>query len=263
MNKIDERVSLIRKEARIGLMTHLVFGYPSLTKTVSIAKAMEDAGADFIELQIPFSDPIADGPTIMHACEKSLKNGFRTRDAVRVVRQLSSQLNIPILLMGYYNTVFRYGVEKFCRDFKQAGASGLIVPDMPLDEERSEHYIASCNRNGLYNIRVLSPSSTRERILKNARVSGGFIYCTAVQGVTGTRRHIAVDLPNHLTRIKRYSKMPLAVGFGISSRSHVKTASKYADIVVVGSAIIKAMDADTTGTVEDRVSNLINGIMGR
>src|SRR5258708_193254 len=140
MNLIDQKLQEIKRNKKIGLMTHVVVGYPSLEETVSIVKTMADAGVDFIELQIPFSDPLADGPTIMQACEKALENGTRVKDAFAVMRQLSREVGIRLLFMTYYNIVFRYGVEKFCKDAKDAGAAGLIVPDMPIDEEAEEHF---------------------------------------------------------------------------------------------------------------------------
>src|SRR3989338_1642801 len=122
------------------LMTHVVIGYPTLIDTVKIVKTMADCGVDMIELQIPFSDPLADGPTIMRACEKSLENGTKVNDAFVLMKKLSGKVKIPLLFMAYYNTVFKYGTEKFCLDAKNAGAYGLIVPDMPIDEENQEHF---------------------------------------------------------------------------------------------------------------------------
>lgn len=146
MNKIDQQLSEIKKEKRMGLMTHVVVGYPNLEETVSIVKTMATAGVDFVELQIPFSDPLADGPTIMRACEAALANGTKVKDAFAIMKELSQQVSIPLLFMSYYNIVFRYGVEKFCRDAKKAGASGLIVPDMPIDEESYEHFYRSAQK---------------------------------------------------------------------------------------------------------------------
>src|SRR5258708_6284881 len=127
MNLIDQKLQEIKRNKKIGLMTHVVVGYPSLEETVSIVKTMADAGVDFVELQIPFSDPLADGPTIMRACEESLENGTKVKDAFSIMKQLSAEVSVPFLFMSYYNIVFRYGVDRFCRDAKTAGASGLIV----------------------------------------------------------------------------------------------------------------------------------------
>src|SRR5689334_23892085 len=151
---IDSKLEQIRKESRIGLMTHVVVGYPSLEMTQKMVLAMEKAGADLVELQIPFSDPLADGPTIMRACEKALANGTKVRDAFDLAAKLSRQVKIPLLFMAYYNTVFKYGTKRFCEDAKKAGISGLIVPDIPLEEESEEYFIKYCQAAGLKNIRV-------------------------------------------------------------------------------------------------------------
>jgi tryptophan synthase alpha subunit len=134
------------------LMTHVIIGYPSLKTTESIVKIMADNGADFIELQIPFSDPLADGPTIMRACEKSLENGTKVKDAFLLMKKLTKEAKIPILFMAYYNNVLKYGTEQFCRDAKVCGAYGLIVPDMPVDEESHEHFYEYCKK---YNLNLL------------------------------------------------------------------------------------------------------------
>src|SRR6185437_11988552 len=154
MNKIDQKLTELKKKKRIGLMTHVVVGYPSVEETVMLVRAMAESGVDFVELQIPFSDPLADGPTIMQACEESLNRGTKVKDAFDVMRKLSKEVSIPLLFMSYYNIVFRYGVQKFCRDAKKAGASGLIVPDMPIDEEVHEHFYAFANKFGLRIIHV-------------------------------------------------------------------------------------------------------------
>jgi len=263
MNGIDKRTKLIRKEKRIGLMTHMIVGYPSLGKTAAIARAMERGGADFIEMQIPFSDPIADGPTIMVACEKSLHNGTTTRKALAIASKLTPELHIPIILMAYYNTVFRYGVGRFCADAKKAGVAGLIVPDVPIEEEHEEHFIRSCNKNGLYGIRVVSPSSTDERLRKNAKIGKGFIYCTARQSITGARKDLDPAIASYLKRVSKISKVPVAVGFGISKRKQIETLSKHADIAIVGSAIIDAINRNKKGSVEKTVEGFVMELAGR
>ena len=260
MNDIDARTGLIRKEKRTGLMTHLVAGYPSLRKTVSIASAMEKAGADFIELQVPFSDPIADGPTIMGACDKALARGVRTRDIMRTTRAITRAASAPVLLMAYYNNVFRYGVEDFCIEARDAGVSGLIVPDMPIDEEPMEHFIGNAERQGLYAIRLLSPASTPKRIMKNAGVARGFVYCTTHQGITGAKDSIDVGTISYLKKVKKSLGLPIAVGFGISKAEHVRAIAPYADIAVVGSAIINVIDKDP-GNAERNVGTFIGSIM--
>ncbi|KKU25892.1 MAG: Tryptophan synthase alpha chain [Candidatus Magasanikbacteria bacterium GW2011_GWA2_46_17] len=238
MNLIDLKLAEIKKRNCIGLMTHVVVGYPSFRATSKLVQVMAAAGADFIELQIPFSDPLADGPTIMMACEKSLERGTRVRDAFTIAAVLSRKVSAPLLFMAYYNTVFRYGVRKFCRDAARAGVSGLIVPDVPLEEEEGEKFSASAKANNLYAIRVVAPVSTPVRLKKNAAVAEGFVYCSARQGITGAKKEFSSDLISYLKKVRKVFKIPLAVGFGVSNREHIEKLAPHADIAVVGSAII-------------------------
>lgn len=238
MNRIDQQIIKIKSEKRLGIMTHVVVGYPSLEETISLVKLMEKSGVDFVELQIPFSDPLADGPTIMKACEASLKNGTKVKDAFRISTELSKQISIPLLFMAYYNTVFRYGTKKFCIDAKNAGISGLIVPDMPIEEESEEHFMKYCIEAGLHHVRVISPASTDDRLVKNSKVANGFVYFTARQGITGAKSTLDPQLVSHLKQVRKIFTVPIAVGFGISKKEHIKAIKPYADIAIVGSAII-------------------------
>jgi len=260
MNSIDKKVLEIKKRNRIGLMTHVVVGYPSLEDTVTVVKAMADAGADFVELQIPFSDPLADGPTIMRACEESLAGGTKVKDAFTVMKKISAAVSIPLLFMAYYNTVFRYGVEKFCKDSKAAGASGLIVPDMPLDEEKYEHFYQFAKESGLYPITVISPASTTDRLIKNAQVAGGFVYCTARQGTTGAKTELDPTLRAYLNKVKNIFSTPIAVGFGISKKEHIHALQGNADIAIVGSAIIDVIKNNDKKSRLDAVKQFINNL---
>lgn len=258
MNKINTQLKKIAQDKRMGLMTHVVLGYPTLDATERIVKTMSESGADFIELQIPFSDPLADGPSIMRACEMSLENGTKVADAFTMMKSLSSHIDQPLLFMGYYNTVFKYGVEKFCKDAQHAGASGLIIPDMAIDEEGEEHFMSYCKKYNLYNIHVISPASTEERLKKNAQVAEGFIYCTARQGTTGVQDQLAPELAMYLEKVKRYFTLPIAVGFGISKKEHLQALVPHADIAVVGSAIIDTISHSTKESYEKDISDFLN-----
>lgn len=257
MNKIEAQLKKIKKEARLGLMTHVVVGYPSLTQTFNLVKTMEKSGADFVELQIPFSDPLADGPTIMRACETALERGVKVKDSFTLMRRLTKEVSIPLFFMAYFNTIFTYGTERFCRDAKKAGASGLVVPDMPIEEERSERFIKLCKKYNLANIRTISPSSTNRRIKLNAAVASGFMYATVQQGVTGSRKTLDSHALGFLKRVRRECKMPLAVGFGISTKDQIQSLSQYADIIVVGSAIIDVINRSHTKNMQKNVSSFI------
>lgn len=261
MNVIDKQLEKIKQEQRLGLMTHVVVGYPSLDKTSSLVKAMVEAGADFIELQIPFSDPLADGPTIMNACEEVLRQGVKVKDAFRLADKLSKQIKIPLLFMAYYNTVFKYGTRGFCRDARKAGISGLIVPDMPIEEEHQEYFIRYCQESELKNIRVISPASTAERLKKNAEVADGFVYCTARQGVTGVQKELDPEIKKYLKQVKDYFKIPIAVGFGIANKERINLIRDYTDIVVVGSAIVDVINKSSSDNLTGDVKEFIKSFL--
>lgn len=242
MKLLQKKLEELKQSKKLGLMTHVVVGYPFLEETEKLVKTMEKAGVDMVELQIPFSDPLADGPTIMRACEEALANGTKVSDAFTLMKKLSQEVAIPLLFMAYYNTVFSYGVEKFCRDAKEAGCQGLIVPDVPIEEEENEHFIALCKKFNLANIRVVSPSSTSERLKKNAKVATGFVYCMARQGITGARKELNPELVSYLKTVRKFFSIPIAVGFGISKKEHIQALKNHADIAVVGSALIDKGD---------------------
>lgn len=229
------------------LMTHVVVGYPSLQETEELILLMDKVGVDFIELQIPFSDPLADGPTIMKACEASLRNGIKVSDAFTLAKKVSQKTKTPLLFMAYFNILFAYGIEKFCKDSRDAGIKGLIVPDVPLGEEDSEELKKACLKYGLLNIRVLSPASTEERIKLNAEVGNGFVYCTARQGITGTQKGFDANVIKYLKTVRKYFSIPIALGFGISKKEHVQQMEGLADIAVVGSAILDIIDSNGKG----------------
>lgn len=257
MKTIEEQMGIIRKTKKIGLMTHVVAGYPTMAETENIVMAMERGGADFVEIQIPFSDPVADGEIIMKANDISLANQAQIEDVFQLMYRLSKIVEIPLLFMGYYNTVHHYGVERFCKRASEVGAQGLIIPDVPIDEEEYEHFIKFCKLTNLANIRVLSPTSTDDRIEMNMKIASGFVYCTAVAGTTGGKSVINTQTKSLLKTVKSMSDLPIAVGFGISEPKHVMSLVGYADIAVVGSAIIKVIEEKGVHAVEEYVKLLV------
>lgn len=263
MNLIDLKLAEIIKRKRVGLMTHVVVGYPDLNTTIALVKAMVRAGADFVELQIPFSDPLADGPTIMLACERALRQGTKVREAFIVARKLSNKVSVPLLFMAYFNTIFVYGVEKFCRDARLAGISGLIVPDFPIEEEGCEHLAKRAKINGLHLIRVIAPASTEVRLRKNSAVAGGFVYCSSRQGITGAEKELSSGLAKYLRKVKEIFNIPVAVGFGISTRSHIRQISLYANIAVVGSAIINVINKSKPNLAIENVEKFVRSLRGQ
>jgi tryptophan synthase alpha subunit len=262
MNKIDNKLSELKHSKKLGIMTHVIVGYHSIEQTIDIVKTMEREGVDFVELQIPFSDPLADGPVIMKACEDALSNGIKVKDSFMVMKELSNSVKIPLLFMGYFNTVFNYGVEKFCVDAKQAGASGIIIPDMPLEEEKNEKLMYHAKNNDLHMIRVISPVTTQTRLQKNAHHASGFVYCSARQGTTGVRSELDPKLAGYLKKVKKAFSCPIAVGFGISKKEHLNILKHHADIAVIGSAIISIINESTDKNLTENVSKFLKDIKG-
>ncbi len=231
------------------IMMHIVAGYPSLTESEKVALLMCKCGVDFLEIQIPFSDPVADGPTIMAANQKALENGVKVDDCFRLMENLYKKTNgilasPKFLFMTYFNLVHHYGVEKFCKKTAQVGCYGLIIPDVPIDEEKSEKYLLNCKKYGLKPIQIISPLTRTERLKKIAKAARGFVYCVSRYGTTGQSKKLNPKLKDYLKKIKKYIKLPLAVGFGISNKAHVDAVWKEADIAVIGSKIINLIGSD-------------------
>ncbi len=261
MNIINQQLQKIKAENRLGLMTHIVVGYPTLAASRQLVLAMAEAGADFIELQIPFSVPVADGPTLMKANQAALEQGTTVSQAMKLMAELAPQAGIPLLFMTYFNIVHHYGVAKFCQDTSASGASGLIVPDMPLDEEPSEHFIGAAEAADLTVIRLLSPASNERRIKLNAELAKDFIYFVSRKGITGARSELDSELRHHLKTIKSFTSLPLAVGFGISSPEQVAALKGQAEIAVVGSAAVNAHDQAGAGAKIEAVKDFIKELV--
>lgn len=225
------------------LMTHIVAGYPTMEESEKIAISMAKSGVSFIEIQIPFSDPIADGATIMAANTKALKNGITPADCFALMKRLKRKIKIPLIFMTYFNIPFNYGLEKFCAHARESGCYGLIIPDIPIDEERHEHYIKLCKKYKMHPIQVISPITPDVRLKKIAEKASGFVYCVSRHGTTGERKELSRGLDKYLKKVRKFIKIPLALGFGISNKMQVKMAAQKADIVVIGSAILNLYDA--------------------
>lgn len=258
MNKLINALKKIRQKP-IGLMTHVVIGYPSRADTIDLVKIMEQNGADIVELQIPFSDPLADGPTIMKACEKALENGTRVHDALSIIQQLSKDVSIPLICMCYFNTIFRFGIEKFIQVAKEAGCDGLIVPDMPLEEEAYEHFYGFCKKYDMPVIHVVSPVTTNEKLRLIAKSATGFVYATARQGITGAKDTLGTSTIDFLQRVKQHISLPIAVGFGISNKKQIQSLVGFASIVVIGSALITVVN--TSQDAMKGVSEFLTSLM--
>jgi tryptophan synthase alpha chain len=239
-------------------MPYLMTGFPERDSALELAPALEAAGADMFELGVPFSDPLADGATIQRASERALANGVRLRDALETVARLRERgLRAPIVPMGYYNPFLQYGVERLVRDAAEAGADGLIIPDLPPEEAADCH--AACVAAGLDLIFFVAPTTPDERIRRIAKLAGGFIYCVALTGVTGARSALWSGLPDLLQRVRRHTDVPLVVGFGISTAEHVRQVGRMAEGAIVASALIDAIES---APAEERVARAAAFVRG-
>jgi tryptophan synthase alpha subunit len=257
INSIDAALLRIKQRGTIGLMTHMVVGYPSLEEAVPLAQALEVGGSDLLEVQIPFSDPIADGPTIMAACDHALAQGVTTISALETIAEIVSQRSIPVLIMAYYNTIFAYGTAAFIKKAAEIGVSGLIVPDIPPEEESHEQFITQCEACGIHAIRVVSPASTLNRLAINAALARGFVYTSSRYGVTGSQTELDSRLHEYLDRLQQVFAVPVAVGFGIRRKEQVQALVGHADVAVVGSAILEKIREQGVGAVQSYVQSLL------
>lgn len=237
MSRIATTFTQLRAEGRAALMPYLMIGYPQRDSALELAPALEAAGADLFELGIPFSDPLADGATVQRAGERALQNGITFGDCIATVAMLRERgVRVPLLLMGYYNPLLQYGVERACAELAAAGGDGWIVPDLPPEE--ADELRAACNAHDLDIVMFVAPTTPDERIAEIGQLASGFIYCVALTGTTGARRELWSGLGDFLARVRRQTDTPLVVGFGISTAAHVAQVSTLADGAIVASALI-------------------------
>jgi tryptophan synthase alpha chain len=230
---------VFQKPGHKALILYLTVGYPELQDTLEIVARLAAAGADVIELGIPFSDPLADGATIQASSYKALKNGVTPDFCLETAARIRRISPIPLIFMTYFNPILNFGIEKFCLDSFRAGIDGLIVPDLP-PEEGSDLDKASLE-NGLDLVYLLSPTSTPERIRLAAAKSRGFVYLVSVTGVTGARQNLPFNLKGFIDRVRQYTQQPLCLGFGISTPQQAREAAVTADGVIIGSRLIQLM----------------------
>jgi tryptophan synthase alpha chain len=236
-NRIERRFGELRQRGGKAFIPYLMAGAPSLVRTRELVGICEACGADIIELGVPFSDPLADGPTIQDAAQTALRQGVTLGAVLDLVSSLRSRTQIPIVLMTYYNPVFKYGEDRFVGDASAAGVDGVIVPDLPPDE--AAHLIRISKKAGFDTIFLLAPTSTEERIGRVAAVSRGFIYYVSMTGITGSKLSLDASIGDHIGRIRRESDKPVAIGFGVSTPDEARTVASYGDGVIIGSAVVR------------------------
>ncbi|NIO07199.1 MAG: tryptophan synthase subunit alpha [Deltaproteobacteria bacterium] len=240
MNRIDTKFSELSERGKSALIPFIESGDPDLPTTLKVLHALSQNGADLIELGIPFSDSMADGPTIQRASERALKKGITLTQILKLVREFRKKSDIPIILFGYYNPLLHYGVKRLARDAKAAGVDGLLCVDLPPEEGKElKRWVQAA---GLHMIYLLAPTSNEARVRLVTREAGGFIYFVSVTGVTGSRQSFERGLADLVKKLRRGTSLPIGVGFGISTPRQAAWVASFADAVVVGSALINAME---------------------
>ena len=260
--RLRQTFDRLKRENRTGFVAFVTVGFPSIEATLEAVPALVEGGADVIELGVPFSDPIGEGPTIQRASFAALQNGVTPSVCLDVLRKLrAGGLDVPVILMGYYNPILAYGIDAFCRDAAAAGADGFIVVDLPPEESGPLH--EACTASGLSIIYLLAPTSTDQRIRQVAGLASGFIYCLSLAGVTGAREELPENLPAFVERVRKSSGLPIAVGFGISQPKHFQAVGRFADAAVIGSAIVDLMDRSDPSQLRAKVREYAEVVTGR
>lgn len=234
---IQEKFNELKQRGETALIIYITAGFPSLEESISNVITLAKNGADIIEIGVPFSDPVADGPTIQYSSQIALLKGVTLKDIINEIKKIN--LDTPLVIMSYLNPLLAYGKDKLFKDMKDAGISGIIIPDLPV-EDSSEW----TSLGGTYNIDVIylvAPTSSAERIKEIAKKSRGFIYCVSVTGITGARNKLSAGILKFLEKVRQLTNKPIAVGFGISTPEHIKSLRKKVDGVIIGSRIIEAI----------------------
>lgn len=251
---LENYIRAKRKEKDILLMTHIVLGYPSFEASIEVVDAMVEAGVDLIELQIPFSEPMADGPVILHANQRALEAGATVEKCFEVAAMLAKKHpQVPLLFMSYYNIVFKRGIEQFAKDTQAAGLRGAIIPDVPHEE--GNELFAAMAAHDLEPVLLFSPNSSEARMAEIAGHAQGLIYCIARKGVTGSNTDFGA-LDSYLERCRVATKLPLALGFGVKDAQDVRGITGKVDVAVVGSQTIKVIDSQGVEAVGGFIGGL-------
>ena len=238
MTQLDSVMAKVRAENRAALIAYIPAGFPSKAGCAKAIKALAAAGVDAIEIGFPYSDPVMDGPVIQEAADISLKAGTNAADVFEALN-VAASTGVAAVVMTYWNPIAKYGVEKFAQSIADNGGSGVITPDLTIEE--SDGWIAATKKSGINPIYVVAPSTSDARLAKVTAKTGGFVYAASVMGVTGARTNVSVDASALVARVKNTTKLPVSVGLGVSTREQAKQVAAYADGVIVGSAFIKLL----------------------
>lgn len=240
-NYLSEQLAARQGASRGALlMTHVVCGYPSFEDNWSELEVMAEAGVELVELQFPFSEPSADGPLFVKANQQAIEAGVHVDDCFNFMQRVTAQFDFRVVMMGYFNTVFKTGPREFMQRLKAAGASGFILPDLPVEEAGELHAIAA--ELDLDPILLMTPTNNSERLKQLAKAAKGFIYCVARKGVTGSRTEMNAEVGRFIAHCREYTDLPLAVGFGVSEKAHIDFIAEHADIAVIGTAALTAWE---------------------
>ena len=258
-SKATNRIDQAFNNANNILNIYFTAGFPELNDTLRIAKALEEAGADILEIGIPFSDPLADGPTIQDSSQKALENGMTIQKLFEQLKGLRQDVTIPVLLMGYINPILQFGIEKFCDQCAEVGIDGVIVPDLPM-QEYIDKYQAHFSKRGIYNIFLISPNTSPERIRLIDTNSGGFIYMVSSSSITGAKSSVGEGQVDYYQRIADMDLTnPRLIGFGISNKTTFETACQYSNGAIIGSAFINQLNQDASNqAIHDFVTSIKN-----
>ncbi len=261
MNRIDRTFSELREEGRAALIVFVTAGDPDLETTRELVPVLAEAGADIVELGVPHSDPIAEGPTIQAASTRALRHSTALVQILGLCQELRNETDVPIALMGYLNNLLAYGEERFVQDAASVGVDGLIVADAPYEEATVLQ--SACEAKGVHRILLVAPTSTPERIVAIATRSRGFVYCVSVTGVTGARDYLPSDLTALVARVRRVASAPVAVGFGISTPDQAAEIARISDGVIVGSAVVQRIgDAGSRAEALRSVREFVSALSG-
>ena len=240
MTRIEQRFTLLKKEGRKAFVPYITAGDPSLDVTLKLVLALDRVGADVIELGIPFSDPIADGPVIQRGTERALAKGASLRKVLALGNEIRKHSQVPLLLFSYYNPLLNYGLQQLAADAVASGFDGVLASDLTVEE--SDDFRSAMNAAGLNTVFLVAPTSSPERMKRIAQTSNGFLYAVSRTGVTGERQELDADLQGFLKTLRGHTSLPIAVGFGISRPEHVKAVWQQADGAVVGSALVREIE---------------------